>query len=188
MKKIFLTALFLMAASAFASGAAGADPHAIPWRTVSIQAFNFLILVAGLAYVLRQPVKEHFAVRLKTYSDLVRRADDAKAEAEKSHREISERIRKLQATADQSIVEARNEAEAIKTRLIAEAKAVSLRIEEESKRSIELEFEKAKVALRKELLSRALEASKEYFQKNLGTTEQKRLQTEFVEKIQVVRG
>lgn len=169
-------------------GGHGADSHGIPWDHLGVQAFNFVILVSLLIYLLKKAVSEHFEQRLKGYADLVQRAERAKAEAEKSHREISERFRQLESTADQSIQQARAEAEELKRRMVDEAKALSQRLEEEARRSASLEIEKAKSELRKELLARALDSSTDDLKKNLGSSEQQRLQKEFVEKIQVVRG
>lgn len=185
---LFFASLLASAAWAAGGGHGSVDPHAIPWKNIGVQAFNFVCLIGLLIYLLKRAVVEHFEQRLKGYRELVEKAENAKAEAEKNHRVIAERISQLQSSADQSMQQARSEAEELKQRMIADAKVLAQKLQEEAQRSAQLEVEKAKAELRKELLERALEASRTSFKKNLGSTEQKQLQNEFVEKIQVVRG
>ena len=188
--KMILFVLMIFSSVVFAAGGGhgGGDPHAIPWKNIGVQTFNFVCLIGLLVYLLKQTVKEHFGQRLKGYRELVEKAENAKAEAEKSHRQIAERMTQLQSTADQSVQQARAEAEELKQRMISEAKVLAQKLQDEAQRSAQIEIEKAKAELRKDLLEKALEASRTSFKKNLGSTEQKQLQNEFVEKIQVVRG
>lgn len=158
----------------------------IPWTTIGVQAFNFLVLVGLLVYLLRKTVAEHFQDRYKAYTELVDRAESAKAEAQKSHREISQRLNKLQSTADESVRRAKAEAAELKQRLMDEAGALAKKMDEDAKRSADLEIDRAKAELRAELLTSAMEASRTALSKLIGSSEQKRLQTEFVDKIQVV--
>ena len=186
--KLILILVAMFAVRVFAEEHGGHELHEIPWKTLGVQTFNFIILVGGLIYLLRDAVRGHFSERLKTYSDLVQRAENAKAEAEKSHKEIELRLRHLESSAEKSVDQAAVEAAEVKRKVIADAQVVAKRIQEDAQRSIQIEAEKARVALRRDLLNKALESTQDYFKKNLGTNEQKRLQNEFVEKIQVVRG
>jgi len=171
-----------------AAHAATGDSHGIPWGALGVQAFNVTVLVTILFFVLRKVAVAHFAGRAKDYTELVQRAEMAKVEAERGHREIKERLEKLEAGAEQSLVQARREAEELKVRMIDEARAVSERLQTEAQRTINTEIEKAKAELRHELLQSALATSHEVLKSSLSTTEQKKLQNEFVEKIQVVGG
>ncbi len=185
--------LFLLNAMAFAEdahhAAAGAhDAHAIPWGAIFIQSFNFFLLIGLLAFLLRKTVKTHFAHRAKDYQELVSRAENAKREAERGHAEIKARLDKLEAGASEGLERARREAAEMKTKLQAEARELSEKVEAEAKRSAQVELEKAKDELRRELLDSALQASHLTLKTSLNPNEQSRLQKEFVEKIQVVGG
>jgi F-type H+-transporting ATPase subunit b len=169
-------------------GVAHADPHAIPWGSLFVQAFNFIFLFALLVFLLRKTVSAHFANRAKEYMQLVERAESARQEAEKGRTEIANRLSKLEQSAQGTAQQARSEAEELRARMLEEAKNLSAKLEEEAKRTTAVELEKAKADLRSELLQRALSISTESLKKNLGTSEQKKLQNEFVEKIQVVGG
>lgn len=166
---------------------AGAHEVHIPWNSIGVQAFNLFFLVALLTYLLRKTVKAHFATRAAEYQDLVNRADAAKTEAEAKHRDMTERMAKLEQSAVHGIQQARKDAEEVKAKLIQEAKEASVKLAEDAKRSAAIEIEKAKAELRRELLDQALSSSKALLKTGLGSGDQEKLQNEFAEKIQAVR-
>jgi len=187
MKRFLLGALLMIGTAALAAEHGGHEASGeIPWGTIGIQAFNVGLLVAVLFYLLRTMVIEHFKGRRQLYTELVERAEAAKKAAEKSHREIAQKLNELQSTADQSLKTAQAEAAAMKQKLAAEAQTLAKKLEEDAKRSVDVEIEKAKAQLRGELLTEALVASREALKKTVGSTESQRLQTEFADKIQVV--
>jgi F-type H+-transporting ATPase subunit b len=158
----------------------------IPWGTIGIQAFNLGLLLALLFYLLRHTVIAHFKGRRQLYTELVERAEAAKTAAEKSHREIAQKLQSLQSSAAASLRTAQSEAAALKQKLMNEAQILAKKMEEDARHSVAIEIEKAKAQLRTELLSEALSASREALKKTVGSTESKRLQSEFADKIQVV--
>ncbi len=182
---IFILTLLLPAA--FAAGGAHGDPHAIPWGNIFAQAFNLLMLVGFLTFVMRKSVKALFAGRAQEYQQLVSRAEAARLEAERGKQSIKERLDRLEASADQGLKQAKIEAEELRGRMIQEAKTLAARLEAEAERTAKVEVEKAKAELRRDLLQKALADTREDLKK-LGSTEQKKLQAEFAEKIQVVGG
>ncbi len=165
-----------------------AASHAVPWASVGVQAFNLMVLFLALFLALRKSIQAHFANRAREFSQLVDKAEAAKRQAERGHREIKDRLTQLESTAEQSLLKAEAEAEQLKNKMIHDAKLLSSKLEAEAKQTIALEVDKAKGELRHELLARALAESRDNLQKNLGSNEQKKLQNEFVEKIQVVGG
>ena len=169
------------------AGAHGADHHAdIPWGSISVQAFNFGLLLVILFVLLRKAVKAHFAERASSYQELVDRAENARREAQRNHDEMKRRLEGLESSAQQNVAKARAEAEELRNRLMNEAKDLTQKMEEEAKRTTAIELDKAKALLRKDLLEKALTSSSEFLKKGLGTNEQKKLQNEFAEKIEVV--
>lgn len=160
--------------------------HGIPWGSLGVQAFNFGALFILLFIVLRKSVAAHFEHRSKDYRQLVERAEVAKRQAEQGHREIKERLAKLESTAESGLVKARAEAEELKNRMIQEARSLSDKLQHEAQRTTATELDKAKAELRRELLQAALKASGENLKGGLDPAEQKKLQKEFVDKIQVV--
>lgn len=169
--------------------AAGHDPHGatvIPLANIGVQAFNLLLLVALLGFLLRKSLKQHFAQRATEFKELVDRADKARRDAEQNHQQIKEKLVKLEQSAQQSVQRAFEESEGLRTRLMQEAKTLVGKMELEAQRTAAVELEKAKSQLRHTLLTDALLASGENLRKNLGVSDQKALQNEFVEKIEMV--
>ena len=169
-------------------GHVGHETHGVPWASIGVQAFNFGLLLVFLGWILRKTIAAHFAHRARDYRQLVERAETARRAAEQGHREIKERLDKLEAGAAESLVRAKAEAEELKGRMIADAKGFSQKLEQEAQRSVQVELEKAKAELRRELLQQALKTSGENLKSKLGSSEQKKLQSEFVDKMQVVGG
>lgn len=168
--------------------AAHGDAHhnEIPWGSIGVQAFNCGLLFALLFVLLRKGVKAHFAERAVSYQNLVDRAENARREAQRNHDEMKQRLENLESSALQNETRARNEAQELRTRLMVEAKDLTKKMEEDVKRTTAVELEKAKASLRKELLQSALASSAEFLKKGLGSSDQKKLQNEFAEKIEVV--
>lgn len=162
------------------------NPHEIPWSTIGVQTFNFLALIGFLIYALGKTVAAHFQERARLYIELVERAENARKEAERSHHDIASKLKALQDSAAQSVKQAQVEAETMKRKMIEDASSLAKKMEEDAERSARLEIEKAKNELRLELLRASIEASRESLKKIVNPSEQKRLQSEFVEKIQVV--
>lgn len=191
MKNWIVYSLVIIAQAALANEAehghvANHGPVEIPWTGIFVQAFNLGLLLLFLGFILRKTVIAHFAHRASEYTQLVERAANAKREAEKGRAEIQERLNTLESGAERGIENARVEAGQLRLRLEQEAKSLSEKLTEEAKRSAQAELERAKALLRAELLAAAVSASRENLKSELGTTEQKKLQTEFVDKIQVV--
>jgi F-type H+-transporting ATPase subunit b len=182
---------FLLSSTAFAEGAEEAAEHhevLVPWGSIFVQAFNFIFLGVILFFLLRKAVKHHFAERAETYRELVDRAENARKEAEQTKAQMQARLDKLEAGAAKGVDQARTEAAELRTKMMEEAKQLSRRLEQEAQRTAAVELEKAKAELRNELLEKALVATEEKFKKSLGSSDQKKLQNEFVEKIEVVGG
>ena len=183
--------LLLMMSSIWAQeGAEHAAEHgealSIPWGNIFVQAFNLFLLVALLTYLLRKTVKQHFAQRALEYKELVDRAENARQEAEKTNHDIKNKLAKLEAGAKENVNRAEQEAKILRGRLMDEAKTLGQKLAQDAQRTAVIELEKAKSELRHELLEQALQRSSDNLKKSLGSMDQKNLQNEFVEKIEMV--
>jgi F-type H+-transporting ATPase subunit b len=162
------------------------ESHGIP-SVVWYQVLNFGLYVALLVFFLRKHVVKFFREREASFKQALVKAEQAKHEAEKKRGEIHQRLTHLETSTEESLAKARAEAEALKAKIIAEAEELSAKMKEEAKRTAELEIERAKTHLREELLAQATEMSKKMLVEKMAEQDQKRLQTEFIDKIQVVR-
>jgi F-type H+-transporting ATPase subunit b len=168
-------------------GEAHAAGHAegIP-SIVWVQAFNFVLYAAIIYFVLRKPIKSFFNGRQENFKQALVKAQAARHEAEQKRQEIHARLTNLESTSEESLAKARAEAEALKAKILQDAAELSQRLKEEARRTAELEIERAKTELREELLASAVAASRKLLSEKMADQDQKRLQAEFVDKIQVV--
>lgn len=167
------------------AGAGGEHHDGIP-TMLWLQVVNFTLYVGLLVFLLRKPVRNFFEGRVDGYNSALHRAAAQKTEAETKRREIQERLTKLESTSAQSIAEARAEAEALRQRVLVEARELSEKMRGEAQRTAQIELERAKFALRQEMLSQSMQLATKILSDKIQDQDQKRLQSEFVEKIQVV--
>ncbi len=188
---LIISALLLTPFLAFAAGSGGHSnehgPVGIPWHHILVQVANLGGLLIFLAWVLRKTVSQYFAERRQVYLDLVQKADSAKLQAEQNRRDIASRLQNLEATTQNSLQQAQAEAAELQSRIVKEAKELAEKLRAEAERAAKFEVEKAKNELRAEMLAKAVEAARAALKEKVGGPEQKKLQSEFVEKIQVVQ-
>ncbi|MCB0419441.1 MAG: ATP synthase F0 subunit B [Bdellovibrionales bacterium] len=185
--KVMIIVLSMLATVAWAAGGGHGDPHAIPLKAIAIQAFNFGVLLLLLAYFLKKPIQSLFADRGEQYEAHLKVAQAAKEEAEKKKTAIKERLQTLTETADQSVQKAKADAEELKHQIIADAKNLARKLEEEAHRTVDYEAQKAVAMIRQELIDKSLSESEKHLKTEINKDDQKRLQNEFVSKIQVVQ-
>lgn len=151
-----------------------------------LQIVNFIIYVVILGKILAQPIREFFTARHEQFFSAVKKAETAKAQAEERRREIKSKLDSLESTKEASIQNAKKEAEALRLRIVEEAKTLSSKIRMDAERTVQAEVNRAKEELREELLTQSIQLSKKILADKMQESDQKRLQSEFVDKIQVV--
>ncbi|NCN95436.1 MAG: ATP synthase F0 subunit B [Bdellovibrionales bacterium] len=181
--KIVFALIVLMPTFAIA---AGGEHDGIPWKTVGIQLFNFSVLFGFLFYILKQTVVQHFKDRKQSYTDLVGRAEKAKAEAEAHHREISQRLKGLESSAKENASKAQSEAELLKARLLKEADELVEKLKQDVEMTAKVEIEKAKNQIQSYALKEALSTAESQLKSQASGADQSRLNSEFIDKIQAV--
>ncbi len=169
-------------------GSGHGDGHGsgIP-MSVTFQAINFALYAGLLLYFLRKPIREFFKSREQVYKQALVKAENARRDAEKKKKEIQQRLRNLDATADESLDQARAEATALKLQIRQDAETLAERLRTEANRSAQFEVERARLILREEMLKQSVALSRKLLADKMADGDQKRLQTEFVDKIQEVR-
>ncbi len=187
MKKLLALVLLVLPAVAFAASGAHGDHDAIPVKAIIVQCVNVALVIGLLIYLLRKPAAQHFAERSETFNALLNKAEQAKKEAEENRRVISQKLSALEQNAQTSLVQAKDEAEQLRAKIVADAKALSTKLSEEAKKTVDFEILRAKEEIRKDLLQAAVQDAESSMEKGVKDQDQKRLQTEFVQRVQVVR-
>lgn len=185
-KLIALTLPLLCAGVALAAGDSHGDGH-IPVKAILVQAGNFGAFLLLIYFVSRKKVAAFLVSREERFHQARIKAEAARAEAEKTKREIQTRLAQLEATAATSVSQARAEAEELKKKITQEARSLAKNLREEATRTAQNEIERAKFELRTEMLKQSMDTARKILGEKMAEPDQKRLQNEFVEKIQVVR-
>jgi F-type H+-transporting ATPase subunit b len=172
--------------SSFADAAAGAGHEGGIPTVVILQFVNFFLYVVLIVFIARTPLSNYFKERHAGFFAAKKKADAARSEAEAKRKEIQDRLSKLETTRDESIQRAREEAEALRKQIVNEAQALSQKLKLEAARTAEVEINRAKYELREELLEQSVQMAKRVLvdTNKVQEQDQKRLQAEFVEKIQ----
>ncbi len=186
MKKLLpLVSLIFLTSSAWAAPAAHGE--GIP-SIFYFQIINFILFAGIIVFIIKKKkLNESFAAKKQAFLDSMNQATRVREAAEARKRELESRLKTLVATADQSRQKARQDADALKASLIQQGEEMAKKLKTDVKKSVEIEVAKAEIHLREELLDAAISGAREQIKAALAGSDQKQLQQEFVEKIQVVR-
>jgi F-type H+-transporting ATPase subunit b len=172
----------LISTLAMAAGGEG-----VPVKLVWHQTFNVVLMMGALVWFLKKPLGEHFKQRRELFSAAAAKADEARALAEKERVEIQTRLNKLESTSSESITRARAEAVDYKNSLIKEAQEIATRIKSDAEAAARLEVQKARVAIRDEIVRESLKMTRSSLVAQVSPEDHERLQSRFVEQLQVVQ-
>ncbi len=160
-------------------------PTEVP-RVVLYQAINLAILMGVLYYFLKDKVRAYYAGKRDSYLKAAREMEELKRKVQEQGQLLQEKIRKLDQTAEQSQKQAQADAQQYSQKLLAEARDQAEKLKRESERTISAEVYRAVEGLRAEIVDQSISSSRDLIQKQIKDSDQKRLQSEFVEKIRVV--
>ena len=181
------SALLLLAAAGFASEAGEGAHHAdtgkqlkdFMWRVVDFGALMALVVWA----LKKANVKGSLAARQEGIEKALREAAEAKEAAEKKFAEYSAKLAAANKEIDDIYAAIRNEGEAEKARIIAEAKAMADKIREQAAQSANQEVLKARTELRVEAARLAVELAEKTIKEKIVKDDQDRLVGEYLTKV-----
>ncbi|MGZ3773780.1 MAG: F0F1 ATP synthase subunit B family protein [Pseudobdellovibrionaceae bacterium] len=181
----FLLNLFIILAPAivFAS-TEGAHHEGVP-KSVFYQFVNISILVVGLVYFTKDAIAQFFAGRKTAYLEAAQKSAFAREQAEKEFVDIKHKLDNLESTRHESINKASAHSEDLKKQILDEANQVSKRIREEAELTARLEIQRAQKELRVQLLKDSVEAARVVLTKDLGSSDQQKLQNDFINNVGV---
>ena len=185
--KIFVMTLltFILAQSVYANS--GGAEVAVPWGHIRAQLINVIILIGLLIYFLREPVKQVFKSRLADYLEEFKKAENTKTAAEAEKKSWIERMSKLEKTSQESLDRAQKESAEQGQRLVLETQEKAKQLLIDAEKTIELEVQKSKDLLQKELLTDSLAEARDKLKDKMDQLQQKKLNNEFFDKIKTVQ-
>lgn len=156
-------------------------------RTIIYQAINIVAIFVGLYYFLREPIRQYFSQKHKSYVAAAEKAMTAQKMAEEERLKIQVQLSKLETTTHESLARARAEAADLRNNLVAEAQALSKRIHEETHNAAILEIEKAKNVLRQEMINEAISVAQNQIRSAVSSEDHARLNKEFIQNIEAAQ-
>ncbi len=140
------------------------NPGLIFWTLVT-----FLLLLVFLRATAWKPIINALDEREKSIQAAIDRAEQARIEAEKILAENKAMLAKAQLEADRIIQESRQSAEKVRSEIIEKASIESRKMLEEAKTTIELEKQRALLALRNEVVELAVQSAERIIRRKLDT-------------------
>jgi F-type H+-transporting ATPase subunit b len=174
----FASAL-LVASSAHAAGGGGDATKTVAW-----QAFNLAVLFGVLFWFARKPVSAFFADRRSGIQHDLAEAARLLSEAETRNSELQRRLVDLGSEIEEIRENARRRAEEESERILAEAGKAAERIRSDASAAIDQELRRARMELRDEAASAALEAAAEILREKIAEGDRDRLLDEFITRVE----
>ena len=154
-------------------------------KRIIYHAIDLILLFAIIYYYAGAKLKTFFSSRGQKFDQAVKEAQRAREEAEHHNIQIKMKLKKLEESALSSVKKAEQDATEMKNNMVAEAKRVSERLMQESDNTIRNEYERATVLLKDEFTQAAIKEARANMKVVVTEPEQRRLEREFIEKIQV---
>lgn len=148
---------------------------------------NFGVMVGVLVFLLRKPVAKALAARRQGIKDQLADLEKQKQEAGRRLAEYNEKLGQLDKEVGKIVAEYVKQGEALKVKIIEEAKSAAEKLQEQARKNIEHEFQKAKQQLTAEIAEQAVSIAEELIKKNIDDEDQKRIIDEYLTKVVVAQ-
>ena len=165
-------------------GSSEGEHEAKGWAvTDTYKVMNFVVLAGALFFILRKPLSQALGSRRKGIESQLEELEKKKREAEKVLANYNEKLEKLSREAENLIAEYVKQGNEARQRILKEAEAAADKLEEQARRNIENEFEKAKLKLKENILEKAMVKAEEIVKNKITEQDQERLVDEYLEKV-----
>lgn len=151
--------------------------------TDTYRVMNFSVLAAALFLVLRKPISQALNGRIKGIQTQLDELEAQKIAAENKLAEYNKQIGLLDKEAEKIIAEYVRQGEEAKKRILDESKKAAEKLEEQARRTIAHEFQRAKIQLREEVLEAAMNKAEFLVKTKITPEDQDRLVDEYLDKV-----
>ena len=165
------------------TGAAPTDQHSGSPLSVVWKWGNFLLLFGGLAYYLRQPLREFLQARTRGIQEGLANGKRAQEEAEEKMSAIEARLARLDEKIDGLRQEATRESEEERRRIIDSSHAEAEKVVAMARREIEGLQRSARMELKAHVARLAVELAEERLRRDLGPDQNQRIIARFVQSL-----
>ncbi len=147
------------------------------------RVLNFLIVLFGLYFILRKPIRKAMDGRREGIVKAMEEAKEARAEAGRLREEYEKRTADLDEELAKMRVQAEADREALKARLLKEGAESAERILEHARFTIEQETKKAEQLIRARAAELALDLAEKALERELGPEDQRRFIKDYIAKV-----
>jgi F-type H+-transporting ATPase subunit b len=171
----------VMASGGGGEGGAAGGSH---WQaTDTYKVMNFAVLAIALFFLLKKPVAQALNARIDGIKEQLGELEAQKKAAEDELAKYNEKLATLEGEAETIVVEYIRLGEEAKARILAEAEKTAEKLEEQAKKNIKQEFQKAKADIQAEIIDKALLKAEEIIKSKISDDDQNSLVDEYLDKV-----
>ncbi len=182
LKLCLCSLLLLIPVSVFAAGGGHADSGVLI-KDFLYRCFNFALMVGLLAYFVTKPIRKGLKSRRDEIEKILADAEAAKEAAEAKHLEYSEKLATATDEIEKLSASIRHDGEVEREKILAAAKEMAVKIEQEADNKASSVVAKARIELREEAAKLAVELAEDMLTKQVSGEDQKRLVDEYMQKV-----
>lgn len=175
---ILIWAPALLASSGGEHGEGGANMKEFMFKVI-----NFSVLVGLIWWLLSKKIKEFFVGRRVEIRAEMDDTEAQKAEARRKYEEYSSRLTKMTEEISGIADIIKDQGQAEKEKIIADAKKAAEKMQEDTKARMEQEFQKGSAALRLEAAQLAVEMAEEILRKNITAQDHNDMVRDYLDKV-----
>ncbi len=183
LKSLLIAGLVLAPTVAIAAGGGGHADSGVILKDFLYRCLSFALMVGLVGYFVTKPIRKGLKDRTAEIEKTLNDAQEAKQAAEAKHQEYSEKLAK--ATEEIAVISdsIRREGEMEREKIVAAAKEMAVKIEQEADSKASSVVAKARIELREEAASLAVELAEDMLKKQVSAEDQKRLVDEYMQKV-----
>lgn len=175
---ILIWAPALLASSGGEHSEGGANMKEFMFKVI-----NFSVLVGLIWWLLSKKIKEFFVGRRVEIRAEMDDTEAQKAEARRKYEEYSSRLTKMTEEISGIADIIKDQGQAEKEKIIADAKKAAEKMQEDTKARMEQEFQKGSAALRLEAAQLAVEMAEEILRKNITAQDHNDMVRDYLDKV-----
>jgi F-type H+-transporting ATPase subunit b len=185
--KILIPILFASIVVVASGGEHGSGHEEGVPKVVLYQAINVFIILAAAYWFARHKVSAFFQDKRKKFIDDHNKVKQILITAQDEHHEVKTRLDKLKNNKLDTLSKAKADAGDLHKKILGDAEAMVKRLQLEAEQGAKIELQRAKNELRDLLVKEAFDLSQKDIGAKATAEDQKRLQREFISKVEVTQ-
>lgn len=147
---------------------------------------NFAILMGLLFFLLRKPVKEHFASRSKQIRTAIEEARGAYSRAMQENKDILKRLENIEQETQALLKMFREEGEKERENILGNARQFALRLKTDAKKITEAEVLKARAELKQAAIHLSRDLAEKMIRDGVNDNDERRLTDNYLRRLKTV--